>query len=329
MGLSLVLLAISVAVATTVLFVALPRVGTPGSMLLFLRFAAVSGVCAVGSSAMYVIYGAGGGPLSLVMGDVAMVLSPALMFVALSVLDGRGVARSSFTAGGLAAAVAVVSATVPLPGSLAVKALALAIACGATAWTAFRSSGPARGPLRLIAWTNAVFAVYCVARVVTGAVAGWESAVYLAAFSIAPATMLGALSVLLTGAAVLLTGAAVVRLRFGRRRTERPERRPAGTAVVIGDWDLASTAYGPEGVRALVAELRAAAADVDPGAAEVPRGAALSVPNAESVVGNRLAAAYAWQPEQVALLVDGAATGPVRTHPDRRRGRRRRPSARP
>jgi hypothetical protein len=321
MGLSLVLLAVSVVVATTVLFVALPRVGTPGVMLLFLRFAAVSGVCAVGSSAMYAIYGAGGGLLSLVMGDVAMVLAPALMLVALRVLDGRGAVRSSVAAGGLAVAVAVVSASVPLPGSLAVKALALATACAATAWTAFRSSVPARGPLRLIAVTNAVFAVYCVARVVAGAVAGWESAAYLAAFSFAPATMLGAL-------AVMLTGVAVVRLRFGPRRTVHPLRRPAGTAVVVGDWDLASAAYGPERMRALVAELRAAAADIDSGAVDVPRGAALSVPDAESVVGSRLAAAYAWQPEQVALLIDGAATGPVRTHPDPGRGRRRRPSAR-
>lgn len=321
MGLSLVLLAISVAVATTVLFVALPRVGTPGVMLLFLRFAAVSGVCAVGSSAMYLIYATGGGILSLVMGDVAMVLAPALMFVALGVLDGRGAVRSSLMAGGLAVAVAVVSATVPLPGSLVVKALALTAACAATAWTAFRSGAPARGPLRLIALTNAVYAVYCVARVVAGVVAGWESAVYLAAFSFAPATMLGAL-------AVLLTGLAVVRLRFGRRRIESAHIRPGGTAVVIGDWDLASTAYGPDRMRTLVAELRAAATDVDPGAAHVPRGAALSVSDAEAVVGSRLAADYAWPPEQVALLVDGATTGPVRTHPGRGRGRRRRPSAR-
>lgn len=322
MGLSLVLLATSIAVATTVLFVALPRVGTRGAMTVFLRFAAVSGVCAVGSSAMYVIYGAGGGLLSLVLGDVAMVLAPALMYVALSVLGGRRAGWSSLTAGGLASVVAVVSATVPLPASLAVKAFALAAACTATAWTAFRSSVPARGPLRLIALTNVVFAVYCVARVVAGATAGWDSAVYLTAFSFAPATMLGAL-------AVLLTGAAVVRLRFGPRRTEHPERRPAGLAVVIGDWDLASTAYGPERMRALVAELRAAAVDVDPGAADVPRGAALSVPDAVSVLGSRLAAAYTWQPEQVALLVDDAATGPVRTRPDRSRRRRRRPSARP
>ncbi|MBB3157875.1 hypothetical protein FHS07_001559 [Microbacterium proteolyticum] len=308
MELSVVLLAVSVAVATTVLFVAVPRVGTPGEMTLFLRFAAVSGVCAVGSSAMYFIYGAGGGSLSLVMGDVAMVLAPVLMFVALSVLAGRRAVGSSLTAGGLALVVAVVSATVPLPGSLAVKALALAAACAATAWTAFRSNVPGRGPLRLIALTTAVYAVYCVARVVVGIAAGWDSAVYLAAFSFAPATILGAL-------AVLLIGSAVVHLRTGPPRAEQPERCPAGAAVVIGDWDLASAAYGPDRMRTLVAELRAAARELRPDAVDVPSGVEIALENAAVVLGEHLRSAYGWEPEQTILLVDGGETAAIRTHP--------------
>lgn len=310
MGLSLVLLAISVAVAATVLFVALPRVGTPGEITLFLRFAAVSGVCAVGSSAMYFIYGAGGGSLSLVMGDVAMVLAPALMFVALSTLDGRRAVGPSFTAGGLALVVAVVSATVPLPGSLTVKALALAAACAVTAWTAFRSNVPARGPLHLIAWTTAAYAVYCVARVVGGAAAGWDSAVYLAAFSFAPATILGAL-------AVLLIGSAVVRLRSGPPPTERPEPCPVGAAVVIGDWDLASAAYGPDRMRTLLAELRTAARELHPDAVDVPSGVEITLDNAAAVLGDHLRSAYGWEPEQTILLVDGSETAAIRTQPAR------------
>lgn len=310
MGLSFGLLAISVAVAATVLFVALPRVGTPGAMTLFLRFAAVSGVCAVGSSAMYFIYTAGGGIVSLVLGDVAMVLAPGLMLVALSVLDGRRAIRSSLVAGALALTVAIVTATVPLPGSLTVKCFALAGACGATAWAAWRSRFPSPGPLRLIALTNAVYALYCVTRVVVGALAGSESSLYLVGFSYAPATVLGASS-------VLLVGAAVVRVRFGTWVDVEPEQCPSGASVVIGDWELASAAYGPDRLRTLLTELRAAARELSPEAVDIPNGVEIDVPNATTVLAERLSTQYGWAPEQTILLVDGVATAAIRTHPAR------------
>ncbi|MCW2166069.1 hypothetical protein B0I12_003239 [Microbacterium hydrothermale] len=59
MELALGLLAVSAAVAAVVFLIAMPRIGMPGRTTLFLRFAAVSGICAVGSSAMYFIYTAG------------------------------------------------------------------------------------------------------------------------------------------------------------------------------------------------------------------------------------------------------------------------------
>lgn len=315
MGLSFGILAVSVAVAGAVMFVAMPRIGTPGPMTLFLRFAAVAGVTAAGSSAMYFIYGAGGGILTLVLGDVAMVLAPALLIVALSALEGRPARRTSIGILVLALAVAIVTATVPLPGSLAVKAVAVAATCGACAWVASHSRVEPFGPLRVIALTNAVFAVYSLSRAIVGVVVGWDSTLFRFVFSFAPATVLGA-------AAVLAIGAAVVRVRFGPRVAAEVAPCPAGAAVVVGDWDLASAAYGPDRMRGLVADLRSAARDLDPGAADVPRGTETTVPDAVSALGAHLQTAYGWEPEQTILLVDGATTAAVRTQPGRRAKKR-------
>ncbi|MCM3502325.1 hypothetical protein M3667_10615 [Microbacterium sp. P26] len=312
MGLSFALLAVSVAVAAAVGFVAFPRLGTPGRVTLFLRYAAVAGVTAVGSSAMYFIYGAGGGLLPLVLGDVAMVLAPALMLVAVTALDERRVRRASTFALVLALIVAVVTAAVPLPASLAVKAVALAAACAACAWAASHSRVEPFGPLRIIAFANAIYALYCLARVVVALAAGWESPLYLTAFSFGPATILGA-------AAVVAMGVSVVRLWAGPRAEVRPEVCPAGVAVVVGDWDLASAAYGPDRMRDLVVDLRAAAHDLDPHAADVPRGAELTVADPVEALGARLRDAYGWAPEQTILLADGAATAAIRTRPGRTR----------
>ncbi|WP_147301858.1 hypothetical protein [Microbacterium sp. AG157] len=322
MGLSFGILAVSVAVAGAVMFIAMPRIGTPGPMTLFLRFAAVAGVTAAGSSAMYFIYGAGGGILPLVLGDVAMVLAPALLIVALSALEGRRARNTSIAilALALALAVALVTATVPLPGSLAAKAVAVAVTCGACGWVASHSRVEPFGPLRVIALTSGVFAVYSLFRAIVGLVVGWDSVLYRVAFSFAPATILGAL-------AVLAIGAAVVRVRFGPRVTVDVAERAAGSVVVVGDWDLASTAYGPDRVRGLVADLRAAARDLDPAAVDVPRGTETLVPDAVSVLSDRLRRDYGWEPEQTILLVDGATTSAIRTRP-RVRVEKKRGSAR-
>ncbi|WP_150955225.1 hypothetical protein [Microbacterium testaceum] len=311
MELSFGLLAVSAAVAGAVMFVALPRLGAPAPLTLFFRFAAVAGVTAVGSSWMYAIYGAGGGIPTLVVGDVAMVLAPGLLLIALTALAGRRTRNATVVVLALAVGVAVVTATVPLPGSLAVKALALAATCGACAWAASRSPVEPFAPLRVIALTTAMYAAYSLSRVVVGGTVGWDSALYGMAFSFVPATVLGAL-------AVLAVGAAVVRVRFGPRDEAETPQCPAGAAVVVGDWDLASAAYGPDRMRNLVADLRAAARDLDPVAVDVPRGVETHVPDAIPALGNRLRSAYGWEPEQTILLVDGAATAAIRTRPGRR-----------
>jgi hypothetical protein len=318
MVLSLGLLGVCVAVAAAMLFLALPRIGTPGPLTLFLRFAAVSGVAAVGSSAMYFIYSAGGGLAVLAFGDVAMVSAPALLGVALCVLAGRGVRRAAVAALSLATVVGAVSLTVPLPASLVVKAVGLTVACTACALVVLRLRPEPAGPMRLIAAVTGAYAVFSAARVVVAVVAGWGSPLYAAAFSFGPTTVLGALS-------VLLIGAAAVRVRFGPRTDARGRGEGGGSVVVVGDWELASAAFGPHRVRQLVDDLRRAARDLDQAATDAPRGVETRVPDPVAVLGARLQEAYGWSAEDTILLIgDVAPPSP----PPRRRLPRRAPAAR-
>lgn len=313
MGLSVGLLGVCIAVAAAMVFLAMPRIGMRGPLTLFLRFAAVSGVAAVGSSAMYFIYSAGGGLLTLAFADVAMVSAPALLMVALCVLAGRGVRRAAVAALALAATVGIVTLLVPLPASLAIKALCLAVACTACAGVVLRLRPTPAGPLRLIATVTGAYAVFSTARVIVAGVTGWDSPLYAAAFSFGPTTVLGAL-------AVVLIGAAVVRVRFGPR-VEAPRADGArGSVVVVGDWELATAAFGPNRMRRLVGDLRAAARDLDATATDAPHGVEIRVPEALSALGAQLRGAYDWTPEDTILLVDDVAP-PV---PSRRPGLRRR-----
>jgi hypothetical protein len=321
MELSLGILAVSVAVAAAVLFAALPRIGTPGAMTLFLRYAAVSGVAAVGSSAMYFMYTAGGGDVALVLGDVAMVLAPALLLVALKVLAGQRARRWALASLVLALVTAIVTATVPLPASLAVKVLLITVPCTACALAAARMRLEPRWPMRVILVANAAYAVYSAARVVVGFAAGWESSLYDLGFSFGSATFAGS-------AAIVAIGVAVVRVRLGPRTPELPLACPAGRAVVVGDWALASAAYGQERMRAMVAELQSTARTFDETARDLPRGVEITIPDAIARLGDSLRDVYGWKPDEIALLVDGATTAAVQTHPQRTVPWRTRGSAR-
>jgi len=322
MELSLGILAVSVAVAAAVLFAALPRIGTPGAMTLFLRYAAVSGVAAVGSSAMYLMYSAADeGIVSLVLGDVAMVLAPALLLVAIDVLAGRNARRWAIASLALALVTAVVTATVPLPGSLAVKVLLVTVPCTACALAAARSRLEPRWPMHVILFATATYAVYSVARVAVGLIAGWDSSLYDLGFSFAPATFAGAL-------AIAAIGVAVVRVRIGPRAKAVPAVCPPGRAVVVGDWALASAAYGQERMRSMVAELQSAGRAFDESARVLPRGVEISMPDAIQKLGERLRDVHGWRPDEIALLIDGAATGAITLPSPRSRRTRTRSSAR-
>jgi len=322
MELSYGILAVTVAVSAAVLFVALPRVGTPGPLTLFLRYAAAAGVAGVGSSAMYLISGAGGGIVPLVLGDVAMVFAPALLLVALRALDGERVEPWASASVALAAVTAIATSSLPQPPSLVVKVLLLALASGACVVTAACSRADASASMRLIIAATALYAGYSVARVVVGLTAGWESGLYRSGFSFAPATIVSAV-------VIVVMGVAVVRVRIGPRTLDAlPAVCPPGRAVVVGDWTLASAAYGPERMRELVAELRAAGRGFDDEAREVPRGVEVAVPDAIAKLGDRLRDTHGWSPDEVALLVDGSTDDTVPPFSRRRNRWPRRGSAR-
>ena len=73
-----------------------------------------------------------------------------------------------------------------------------------------RSAGSNRVSTACDLWGYCCDAGHGAARVVVAAVAGWESPLYVAAFSFGPTTVLGSV-------AVLLIGAAAVRVGFGPR----------------------------------------------------------------------------------------------------------------
>lgn len=318
MGLSLGMLGACIVVAAAMLFLAMSRIGTPGPLTLFLRFVAVSGVAAVGSSAMYFIYTAGGGVLALAFGDVAMVSAPALLCVALCVLARRGVRPAAVAALSLAILVGVVSVIVPLPDSLAVKAVVLTVACAACTAVVVRLAPEPVGPLRLIAAVTGAYAVFSAARVVVAGVAGWDSPLYLAAFSFGPTTVLGVLT-------VLVIGTAVVRVRFGPRVGGLRAERGGGSVVAVGDWELASAAFGQYRMRQLVDDLRRAARELDPAATDVSRGVETRVPDPVAVLGARLREAYGWTDEDIILLIGDSFPPSLSLT---RRLRRRAPAAR-
>lgn len=311
MGYPYALLVISVAVVAAVLFVAMPHVGARGPQALFLRLAAASGIAAVGASVLYLAYGSGGGSVALALGDMCMVLVPLLLFVAVRTLEGRRALRTSLLAFVVAIVVAVVTSLTPLPDSLAVKVAVLAATCGACAWAAARAQVEPRAPMLTIAIATGGYSLFSLARLAVAAVLGWGSPPYAVGFSFLPAMVVGSL-------VILAIGIAVVQLRvLTRGAPERASTPRTGTIVVVGDWSLASAAYGPDRVRALVLDLRAAGRALDPEAGQVPRGVEVGIPQAVAVLSERLRTAYGWTPDEIALLADGSATAALRTHPVR------------
>lgn len=317
MALLLTLIVISVAVVAAVLIVTMLHLGTPGTLTLFLRFVAAAGIAAVGASVLYLVYGSGGGVASLAVGDMCMVLVPLLLLVAVRTLDGAAFLWPSIIAFLLAIGVAGVTAFVPLPGSLGVKVAVLAATCAACAWVAARSLALPASAMRIVAFASGGYAVFSVLRLLVAAVAGWGSRLYAAMFSFVPATVVG-------GLVVLALGVAVLQLRTASDPSPQARRdRAPGAIVVIGDWRLASAAYGPDRVRGLVRDLRAAARSLDPDAVDVPRGVEVSLSHAVVTLAEVARAEYGWSADEVALLADGVSTAAVRTHPVRLRSWRR------
>ncbi|SIS01021.1 hypothetical protein [Microbacterium sp. RURRCA19A] len=314
MGVSL--LSIGIPVVAAVLLVALPYLGGPSTWQLFVRFVAGFAFSAIAATALYVTAQLSGRAYLISMGDAAMALGPSLLFVALCAWTGRRVIEASVLAFALTLLVTIVSAVVPQPVPLAVKSAAVVVVCGACAWAATRSGAEPARPLRLIALVNAVYAVYTLTRMLVGVAAGWDTATVLAGVFFIPAMVSGV-------AAVVLVWVAVACLWREYDRAQASRRRAGASLVVVGDWRLASAAYGPNRVYTLVAELRAAARDLDPAASDAPRGVEVMVPGAVAALSERVRSAYGWNPDEVALLSEGMSTGAIPLRPARGRSRGR------
>ena len=150
--------------------------------------------------------------------------------------------------------------------------------------------------------------MYTATGIIVVFIAGMDSPLYALWFSFAPVTIAGTL-------AILGIGVAVMRVRVGPRAQAAPVACPAGRAVVVGDWALASAAYGPERMRAMVAELQSTARTFDASARDLPRGVEITMPDAITRLGDSLRDVHGCNAVEVALPVYMSPTVAFPTHP--------------
>ncbi|MGC0369639.1 hypothetical protein [Microbacterium sp. SLBN-111] len=301
MLLTIGLLAMCLGVAVGIVSVALPRVTTPLSLTTFLRYAAIAGVLAVGSTVMYAVHASDRGRGSLVVADAAMTLSPAITAVGVRGFPPRAQRIATGVAVAIAVGVGVCTAVTDAETALVVKSATLAVVCAGCALAAIATTTVAPLPARLIAGAMGAYAIYSAARATVVALGGDASPL----FSVEVATAVATLAVLVCGAAVILT--------------IHPARRVAAdgphtlSVVVIDDARLLAHAYGSERLSSLVAELRAAARALDDHAFDVRHGVATALPSALATLEHEMQHSFGWNPEEIALLTEPA---PARSRSD-------------
>jgi len=169
----------------------------------FLGIATASAVFAVFSSLLYVIYFSFEHAVwTLAAGDAAMVLAPALLWVAVGALNDRRPWRLwAVIAGGVAMFVCsiLLSETV----SSGIKILLLIVGCTLTAIEARVGRARATSGTFAIAATMVGYALYSVGRVVFLAIDGLYDGVYAQYFATGPTTIAGVLAVILLAFGVL------------------------------------------------------------------------------------------------------------------------------
>lgn len=301
MLLSIGLAVMCVALGVSMIGVILPQLGSRAPLHFFLRVTTMAGVLSVGSTAMYVLAFQGGGPIALAIAACAMVLAPSMLCIAVSAPRSRQVRVLVVSAVALALTVGVTSVVLDAPTALTVRVLAVAAASAACAVLTARSRTIPRRSALVLAGTTGGFAAYCLARVAVEASPLGDSPLARTLFSIEAAGVIATATVLLAGVAVVLVRRSPA---FGGAATTAP-----WTRVAFGDWPRARTELGPDGLLALLTELRMAAREVDPSAVDVYRGVEMLVPSALSTVRSRLRDAYGWRAAQLTLLresVDGS-----------------------
>lgn len=169
----------------------------------FLGIATASAVFAVFSSLLYVIYFSFEGMVwALAAGDAAMVLAPALLWVAVGALNGRGAWRlwAVLAAG---AAMFVCSLFLSETVSSGIKILLLIAGCALAAVEARVGRARATSGTLAIAATMAGYALFSVGRAIFLAIDGLYTGTYAQYFSTAPTTIAGVIAVILLSFGVL------------------------------------------------------------------------------------------------------------------------------
>jgi len=313
MLLSIGVVAMCVGLAAGIIRVVLPRLGSPTPLGLFLRLASVSGALAVGAGAMYIVRFSGGGTGVLVAADTAMVLASSLLCVAVWHPRSGGSASPLGIAVALcfAALTGLSSALLPPDASLAVKAGVLTLTSAVGAVITLRNRVLPRATMRVLGATLVTYGVYSALRMVVAATP--ESPLSQSLFSSTGAGIAAVSAMLMTGVAVGLVGRPVA-----RAESSDDHRR---TLVSIGDWRLATAAFGTDRVLGLLLELRLAARELDSSAVDAVHGVEVALPSAVSTLRHRMRTAYGWRPEETELLTDrssaprGRARGRTRIEP--------------
>ena len=286
-----------IGVAFAVVGLALPRASAPVPFTTFIQYAVMAGILSIGSTVMYVVHRWDGARLALVVGDATMVLASGTMAVA---LGGLSVPRRRAALGLVAAtAIAVGASTAAMSEdvSLAGKAAVLAVVCSVCALAAIRSPVAPRRPALLIAAGMGLYAAYSAARALVGATSGWAGPVGAVFRSLEIGSAVAIVIVLVCGLGIVLSLRSLGRVPDGQPREH--------SIVIIGDAHLVASAFGPDRLRSLVNELRAAAHALDDRAVDVRYGVATAMPSALPTLGEQMQNGFGWSPEEIALLVGG------------------------
>ncbi len=300
MLLSIGVVVMCVGLAAGIIRVVLPRLSSPTPLGVFLRLVSVSGALSVGAGAMYVVRFSGGGTGALVTADTAMVLASALVCVAVwPPGNGRSVSPIAFASAlCLAALTGLSSALLPLATSLAVKAGVLTLVSAAGAVLTLRNRELPRASMCVLGATMCTYGAYSALRLVVAATP--ESPLSRSVFSPTGTGIAAVAAMLMTGVAVGLVGRPVAHaeVRDDHRRI----------LVSIGDWRLATAAFGTDRVLGLLLELRLAARELDSSAVDGVHGVEVALPDALAALRERMRTAYGWRPEEIELLIDRSPT---------------------
>lgn len=187
----------------------------------FLGIATASAVFAVFSSLLYVVYFSFPHMVwTLAAGDAAMVLAPALLWVAVGALNDRRPWRLWVVIAG-GAAMFVCSTLLSETVSSGIKILLLIAGCTLTAVEARIGRARATSGMLAIAATMAGYAIYSVGRAIFLAIDGLYDGIYAQFFSTGPTTIAGVISVILLAFGVL----AAARDERASRRVQQVSTR--------------------------------------------------------------------------------------------------------